>query len=200
MNYCIKNSKNVYLRLNDNGLPVTCAESVKGIFEYSKAKNILKALPKTLKKFNFKVEVIPDVISDKKVIQKENYVLSEDITRWVDRFGVCADIFNEAKEREKELITALENIDKELLDILHIIEIEKSKDMFSGWKLYKNIKNNREQRRSIKDELLIVDDVLSEINPACIQRERVKKAVDGLLCRKYTFRIVEEDDKNANMQ
>lgn len=205
MDYCIKNNKNVYLKLNENGTPVTCVESVKGIFEYSKAKNIIGSLPKTLKRLNFQIEAIPDILPKeeknfgKKVIQKENYSLSEDITRWVDKFGVCADIFNEAKNREKELIVELEKIDKELLDILHIIEIEKSKDLFKGWQLYKNIRNNRERRRNIKDELLIVDDVLREINPACIQRERVQKAVDGLLGRKYTFRIIEESEENAVM-
>lgn len=203
MDYCIKNNKNVFLKLNNNGKPVTCAESMKGLFEYSKAKNILNSLPKTLKRLNFQVEAIPDIkpkeVSDKKTIQKEAYSLSGDITRWVDKFGECADILNEAKDREKELIASLNDADKELLDILHIIEIEKPKDMFAGWKLYKNIRENRERRRNVKDELLIVDNVLQEINPACMQRDRVQKAIDGLFGRKYKFRIVEEGEENADM-
>ena len=205
LDYCIKNSKNVYLKLNSKGAPVTCAESIKGTFEYSKAKNILSSLPKSLKRMNFVVQAIPDipvkedVKVEKKTIQKENYILSEDITRWVDKFGTCADILNEAKNREKELIVALENIDKEFLDILHSIEIEKPKDMYGGWQQYKYIRNNRERRRNIKDELMIVENVLTEINPDCLQRERVQKAVDGLLGRKYTFRVVEEGEENATM-
>ena len=199
MDYCIKNSKNVFIKLDNNGSPVTCVESVKGIFEYSKARNILDNIPKTLKRLNFKLEAIPDIPQkEKKVIHKEvDRQLSEDITRWVDKFGICADIFNEAKERENELILELDKSDKELLDLLHIIEIEKPKDMFSGWKLYKGIRDNRERRRNIKDELLIVDNVLKEINPACMQRDRVQKAIDGLFGRKYTFRIVEEGEENA---
>ena len=199
MDYCIKNSKNVFIKLDNNGSPVTCVESVKGIFEYSKARNILDNIPKTLKRLNFKLEAIPDIPQkEKKVIHKEvDRQLSQDITRWVDKFGVCADIFNEAKERENELILELDKSDKELLDILHIIEIEKPKDMFAGWKLYKGIRDNRERRRNIKDELLIVDNVLKEINPACMQRDRVQKAIDGLFGRKYTFRIVEEGEENA---
>lgn len=199
MDYCIKNNKNVFIKLDNNGSPVTCVESVKGIFEYSKARNILDNIPKTLKRLNFRLEAIPDIPQkEKKVIHKKaDRQLSEDITRWVDKFGVCADIFNEAKERENELILELDKSDKELLDLLHIIEIEKPKDMFSGWKLYKDIRNNRERRRNIKDELLIVDNVLKEINPACMQRDRVQKAIDGLFGRKYTFRIVEEGEENA---
>ena len=38
MDYCIKNNKNIYIKLDDTGRPVTCVKSVKGKFEYSKAK------------------------------------------------------------------------------------------------------------------------------------------------------------------
>ena len=202
MDYCIKNNKNVFIKLNDNGCAVTCSESMKGIFEFSKAKNILTNLPKSLKRMSFKVEGIPEIIpkaeekvNEKKTIHKDDYILSENITRWVDKFGLCADIFNEARQRENELISELHKIDHEFLDILHTIELENSKDLYGGWKEYKRIRENREKRRTIKDELIIVENVLGEINPSCLQRERVQKAIDGLLGRKYTFRIVEDDNE-----
>ena len=53
MDYCIKNNRNVYIKLNDNGCAVTCAKSQMEKFEFSKAKNILSNLPKTLKKDEF---------------------------------------------------------------------------------------------------------------------------------------------------
>ena len=193
----------MFIRLNKNGQPVTCSESDRTLFEYSKARNICDSLPKTFKKLRFKVEAIPDVIQEKtkkeKVIQNQDYVPSEDITRWVEKFGVCADVLQEAKQREKELIKALNDSDKELLNILHSIELEKPKNMYEGWKEYKEMKVNREKRRKIKDEILIVENVLREINPDCMQRERVQKAIDGLLNRKYSFRIVEEGEENAAM-
>ena len=202
MNYYIKNNRNVFIKLNENGCAVTCAESMKGIFEHSKAKNILSSLPKALKRMNFRMEAIPDIkpkeeekIVEKKIIQKDNYIPSEDITRWVDKFGLCADIFDEAKQRESELITELYNVDQEFIDILHTIEIEKPKDLYGGWQEYKRVRENREKRRNIKDELLIVENVLSEINPSCLQRDKVQKAINGLLGRKYTFRIIEEEEK-----
>lgn len=202
MDYVIKEKrKNLYIRIDENGLPVTCTEHEKTLFEESKAKNILDHLPKTLKKWKFKIEALPDIkkktLSDDK---REPYIPTESITRWVDKFGKCSDIFTEAEEREKQLIIDLQNNDNELIDLLHIIEIEKSKDLFSGWKLYKDIKNNRKQRRSLKDELLIVEDVLEKVkNISCLHRERIQKSIDGLFSRKYTFRIleVEEDDKNG---
>lgn len=199
MDYCIKNHRNVYIKLNDNGQPVTCSESLMGLFPEHKAKNILNSLPKSLRRMNFRTIAIPDIkptekeLSETKVIQNETYIISEDIQRWVDKFGTCSDILEEAKQRENDLISALENVDKEFLNIIHVIELEKSKDMFGAWQLYKELKNNRDKRRRYKDELLIVQDVLREINPSCLQRERVQKAIDGLLGRKYTFRVVEEE-------
>lgn len=202
LDYVIKNHKNLYIKLNQNGTAITCSESDKGVFDESKAKNIVNCLPKTLKRLNFRVVAVPDIGQNKKIIGKKDdkrdeYILSENITRWVDKFGKCGDILDEAEEREKQLLKDLKNNDKELIDILHIIEIEKSKDMFSGWKIYKRIRNNRTERRIMKDELLIVENVLSQIkNISCLHRERIRKAIDGLFTRKYTFRIVEEEEEN----
>ena len=203
MDYIIKNHKNVYVRLNQNGLPVTCAEHEKMLFEHSKAKNVLDNLPKTLRRLNFRVEAIPDITQKKKGIEekdikREEYIPSENITRWIEKFGKCGDILGEAEERERQLLKELKDNDKELIDILHIVEIEKSKDMFGGWQLYKRIRNNRIARRSMKDELLIVENVLEQIKDvSCMHREKIQKAINGLFTRKYTFRIVEEEEIDA---
>lgn len=187
--------------MSENGKATTCSEDEKGIFEYSKARNIVDHLPKTLKKFNFKVEGLPEIPPKRKVIKeddtkREEYILSENITRWVEKFGICEDIFNEAKNRKKQISINIGKTDKELLDLLHIIEIEKPKDLYGGWLIYKRIRKNRKIRREYKDELLIVENVLKEINPSCLQRENIKKAIKGLFERKYTSRIIEEDSLN----
>lgn len=195
LDYLIKNKKGVFIKLNDKGSPITCREHNKGVFEYSKARNLVDSLPKSLRRMGFYVEAIPEI--PPKTIENTKTEVSEQVARWVDKFGICADTLNEAKSRADELIQALYDIDQELIDVLHVIEIEKPKDMYSGYLEYKHIKNIREKRRDIKDELLIIENVLKEINPSCLQRERVQKAIDGLLGRKYKFRIVEEDNTNA---
>lgn len=201
LDYVIKESnKNLFIRLDDNGAPVTCSESEKWLFEESKAKNILDHLPKKLRKWRFQVMAVPDIKQNKKVIgekdsNREDYIPSENITRWIEKFGKCGDILSEAEEREGQLLKDLKDNDRELIDILHIIEIEKSKDMFAGWQLYKRIRINRIERRSMKDELLIVENVLSQIkNISCLHREKIQRVIDGLFTRKYTFRIVEEEE------
>lgn len=203
MDYVIKNNKGIYIKLNQNGSPITCTANEKALFDESKAKNILKSMPKTLRRLNFKLEAIPDIQQNQNTIgeddnKREEYILSENITRWIEKFGKCGDILDEAEERENELLKDLKDNDKELIDILHIIEIEKSKDMFSGWRLYKRIRDNRIKRRSIKDELLIVENVLDQIkNTSCFHRDKIQKAINGLFTRKYTFRIIEEESENV---
>lgn len=160
MQYVIANSnKNVFVRLNAEGRPETCSKNDRQLFEYSKAKNIVKHLPKTLKRFHFRTEAVPDmsspIVQKQTTIQNDHYIVHENITRWIEKFGGCGDVFNEAKHRENQLLAELDTIDKEFLDILHIIEMEKSKDLYGGWKEYKRIQNNREKRREIKMNYLL---------------------------------------------
>lgn len=203
MKYEIKNHKGVYINMNSRGKPVTCSKAERGLFEFSKAKNIVDSLPKTLKKLQFKVEAVPDIKTQKdkddkktgetanKITKRQEYIPSENITRWIEKFGVCSDILKEAKQRANILCKELHDSDKELIEILHIIEIGQPKDLYGGWQMYKKIKKNREDRRKLKDELLIVENVLKEINPTCLERKNIKKAVDGLLNRKYTLKAIE---------
>lgn len=198
--YAIKNHKDLYIRLSENGKAATCSKAERDLFEYSKAKNIVNHLPKTLKRLNFRVEAVSDIKSkseNKRKLENKEYEVPENVTKWIEKFGTCADILNEAKNREKDLIGDLTKSDKELLDILHIIEMEKPKDLYGGWLIYKRIRKNRKTRREYKDELLIIENVLKEINPSCLQREKIEKAIKGLFGRKYSFRIVEEEEINV---
>ena len=203
MDYIIKNDKNVYIKLNKSGQPITCPEREKGRFEYHKAKNILKCLPKTIQRLKFKIIPIPEMVQgiEEKTIESKSYVPSDNVTQWVAKFGLCGDILTEAQNREQELEKELADLDKELLDILHIVEIENSMDLFGGWKLYKRIKENRALRRDKKDEMIIVTSVLSQIkNISKLHREHIQRCIDGLFGRKYDFRIInieEEDNDEA---
>lgn len=205
MDYVIRNHKGVYIRLNKNGAAVTCSEYEKMLFEESKAKNILDSLPKTLKRLKFKVEPIPEIVPQvnqeavkvikETVLENKDYELSDNILRWVDKFGSCYDVLDEAKHNFKILVKELENLDKELLNILHSTEMELSKDLYGGWKIYKCIRENRKKRRMVKDEMLIIQNVLEKINPSSLNREQVQKAIDGLFKRKYRFRIIEDEEE-----
>lgn len=205
MDCIIKNHKNVYIRLNQNGAPVTCTENNKTIFEYTKAKNILDSLPKTLKRLNFKIETISQIqtetrkkIVEKKVLEGGNYVVSEQIKQWVEKFGICDDILKEAQERREELRKELSDIDKEFINIIHEIEFEGKIDLYGGWNERNKVKENREKRRCIKNEILILSSVL-KMDFRNLDRELIDKVVVGLTKRKFTYRVVEEEDESENV-
>ena len=199
MDYVIKNSKNVFIQLNENGRPVTCTENNKGIFEYSKAKNICENLPKTLKQLRFCVEAIPEIppkIDEHNVIIANTYKPSENVTRWINELGRCEDILSEANNRYEELNEELSGIDLKLQDILHTIELSDKCDMYKAWQMINEIRDLRKQRRDIKDEKLVLSGIKSQ-GITYLNRKSVQKRVDGLSKRKYKLRVVEEDEEDA---
>ena len=195
MDYIIRNSNNLYIKLNENGQPVTCGNSQKQLFEYSKAKNICGSLPKTIKKLNFFVEALPDIpIKDISANEEINtYEPSENVTRWINELGRCEDILNEASERNEELNGELSDVDLKLQDILHNIENTEKCDMYSAWQTMNEIRKLRKERRQIKDEKLILSGIKTQ-GITYLSRTSVKKCVDGLSKRKYRIRIVEEEE------
>lgn len=201
LDYVIKNHKNVYIRLNGNGKPVTCADHERTLFEYSKAKNILDSLPKTLRRLKFRIEPISDFVSkeklnedlEKKVIESDNYIVPDNILQWVEKFGVCDDILKEAQKRKDELNRIMSNYDKAINNWLHEVELEKKKNACGGYLKYSDIKDIVDERRKAKDEWMIINNIL-RMDFRNLDREVVNKAVIGLANRKFTYRIVEEEE------
>lgn len=198
MDYVIKNNNNVFIKLNENGQPVTCVENVRGIFEYSKAKNIAANLPKTLKRMHFTVKAVPEITQQKQetrqeTIITEDYEIPESVSRWLDKFGICEDIISEARTERDELESKLSNIDKEISNILHSIELEKSKNAYQGYLEYKKMKSVLERRRNIKDEKMILEHIL-KMNFSSFDADQIDKAIKGLANRKFKLRMVEVND------
>lgn len=199
----IRNKKNVYIRLNENGKAVTCTNVEKGLFEYQKAKNILNSLPKTLQRLKFDVVPISDMICQGKevsvqpnpqnIIESFDYEIPDDVKRWVQKFGVCDEVIKEAKIRKNDLLSKLCNLDRELSNILHSIELQKAKNACEGYLEYKKIKKLLEKRRVVKDELTIIKAIL-HMDFRNFDGENISKAVSGLARRKFTIRFVEEDE------
>lgn len=134
MEYAIVNNNGVYIRLN-NGQPVACTKKTRDTFQKQKAENILEHLPKSMRRLHFKLECIPDIkiqtpveriVEATKTSIKGNdgYEVSESVRSWIDKFGECERILNDAAQRYKELEFELKQADEELIDILHEVELE----------------------------------------------------------------------------
>lgn len=201
MEYAIVNNNGVYIRLN-NGQPVACTKKTRDTFQKQKAENILEHLPKSMRRLHFKLECIPDIkiqtpveriVEATKTSIKGNdgYEVSESVRSWIDKFGECERILNDAAQRYKELEIELKRADEELIDILHEVELEKPVDLYRGWIFYKRIRTNRKNRRNLKDEMVIIHNVIAEVDITKVSKERTQKAINGLFSRKYRYRIVE---------
>ena len=197
VDYVITNpQKTVFIR-TENGSPVTCSKPNRQRFEYSKACNILSHLPRSMHKFHFKVEPIPEIrepktIKEKKYIKKP-YIVSEEVQGWLDRVKQCNGLAKDAASRKSELISQLSNVDRELSNCLHEIELSGNMNACNGYKEYRRAKYILERRRVIKDELSVVDSILTS-NLQSIAMDRVQKVVDGLSKRRFTIRDVELTD------
>lgn len=204
MEYAIVNNNGVYIRLN-NGQPVTCPKRIRDTFPKQKAENILEHLPKSMRRLHFKLECIPDIkmetpverivkLTKTSIKGNDGYEVAESVKSWVDKFGECERILNDAAQRYKELEIELKQSDEELIDILHEIELEKPVDLYRGWIFYKRIRINRKNRRNLKDEMVIIHNVIAEVDTTKVSKERTQKAINGLFSRKYRYRIVEVEN------
>lgn len=201
MNYIITNpNKKVYIRLSKNGSPITCTRPQAQHFDKEKAQNIVKCLPKTFKKFHFCIEAVQEEIVDNEIIHKAdevkevivnaNYTVPEVVVQWIDKVKTCNNLAKDAVKRKAELVQALSNIEKDLSNCLHIIELTKWKNGCDGYKEYKAVKTVLERRRIVKDELSVVDSILTS-NLESIATNRIEEVVERLSNRQFNVREVE---------
>ena len=207
MEYVITNdNRKVYIKLNEVGQPVTCVKSMAQRFPEQKAKNILRCLPRTMRKFHFVVVPTPNEtdinnvkteemistkyeiksITEKKIIKSHNYIVPHQVTDWMQRVESCNQLIIDAAERRSDLCDRLSNIDKELSNCLHEIELTSSKNACDGYKEYKKIKDMLTRRRVIKDELAIV----TSISQCNIAFDHLENFDDKLKNRTFTIREI----------
>lgn len=207
MNYVVTNDK-LYIRLSSDGSPVTCSKRNAQVFEKDKADNILKNLPKVLKNFRFKVKPAPQSeqevpqgktktdnvqSEEKKYIRKDSYIPCDEVVQWIEKSRQCSEFVEDATRRRTVLHKKLANVDRELSNCMHQIELEKWKSGCDGYKLYKLEKEILEKRRQIKDELVIIQSVLD--NTKCtIGIKNIEKTFNRLGTRRFEIRIIEDDD------
>ena len=127
------------------------------------------------------------------MIENNNYIVPDTVKQWVEKFGVCDDILKEAQKRREELNRELSEIDKAFSNIVHKIELEDRIDMYGAWKERIDVQKNRRKRREIKDEMLVISSVV-KMDFRNLDRNTIDKVVAGLAKRKFTYRMVEEDE------
>lgn len=177
-------------------VPTSC-EALADIFTNKQATGIFQSnLSKALKSV-FRVQKIDEPSKLIKQISQETaqenterVSTAENIQRWIDKIDGLNGLAIEALHRKDELVQQLSKVDQELSDVNHYIEFC-NLNAAQGYKAYKMIKDRRIKRRSIKNELQVVDIILSK--KICeTATDEIQKAIAGMDQRTYEPRVLNE--------
>ena len=177
-------------------VPTSC-EALADVFSNKQATGIFQSnLSKALKSV-FRVQKIDEPSKLIKQISQETaqknterVSTAENIQRWIDKIDGLNGLATEALHRKDELVQQLSKVDQELSDVNHYIEFC-NLNAAQGYKAYKMIKDRRIKRRSIKNELQVVDIILSK-KISETATDEIKKAIAGMDQRTYEPRVLNE--------
>lgn len=177
-------------------VPTSC-EALADVFSNKQATGIFQSnLSKALKSV-FRVQKIDEPSKLIKQISQETaqenterVLTAENIKRWIDKIDGLNGLATEALHRKDELVQQLSKVDQELSDVNHYIEFC-NLNAAQGYKAYKMIKDRRIKRRSIKNELQVVDIILSK-KISETATDEIQKAIAGMDQRTYEPRVLNE--------
>lgn len=117
-------------------------------------------------------------------------IVDNDLERIKNKLAELYSYVQSSEERQKELTNALSDVDKEISDIHHYIEFGKF-NCYQGWLAFSMLRNRLKQRRKIKDELTIINQLgesIIDLNAL----ENIKKGIERLDSRTYQPRRLNE--------
>lgn len=187
-----------WITRNRNGkyVPTTC-EALADVFGNKEANsvynnNLSKALKSCFRvmKVDKPPELVRQITHKETQENTETVLLAENIQYWIDKVNGLNGLASEAVHRKDKLTDQLSTVDKEICDILHYIEFC-NLNAAQGYKAYKMIKERRIRRRSIKNELQVLDIILGK-KISETATDEIKNAVAGMDKRKYEPRVMRE--------
>ena len=177
-------------------VPTTC-EALADAFGNKEANSILQNnLSKALKscfyveKTDKPPELVKQITQEKVNKNTETPSNSENIQYWIDKVSDLNGLASEALHRKDDLLSQLSKVDQELSDIDHYIEFV-NLNAAQGYKAYKMIKDRRIIRRSIKNELEVLNIILGK-KISETATDEIQKAISGMDKRTYEPRVLNE--------
>lgn len=187
--FIFRNHKGKYIPMS--------GESTADIYTKKQATDILEhRLSKPLKA-RFRVEKYDKPIENLEKVTKvdiknntEKVMISENIQKWINKISDLNGLAKELVDRKNELNQSLSEVDKEIQDCLHYIEFTKL-NAAQGYKIYKLLKDRQVNRRSIKNELQVLDIIFEKKISESVTEEIIKK-VSKMDCRNYKPKVLQE--------
>ena len=165
------------------------------ILKKDKAESVMANLPKTMRRLDFFIQEIEEdffepetktLTFDKNISLPEIVPDFEDIKNIVSQFDK---LYETMLASESFLRFKLKGVEEKQQDLLHAVEFN-SYNACEGFKKYKEIKLVREERRKIKDSLLIIQ-ILKESLKEGYRPNELTNRIEGLENRKYSVRFDE---------
>ena len=187
-----------WITKNRNGkyVPTTC-EALADTFGNKEANsvynnNLSKALKSCFRvmKVDKPPELVKQITQEKVNENTHTPSNSENIQYWIDKISDLNGLASEALHRKDNLLSQLSKIDQELSDIDHYIEFV-NLNAAQGYKAYRMIKDRRIIRRSIKNELDVLNIILGK-KISETATDEIQKAISGMDKRTYEPRVLNE--------
>lgn len=195
--YVITDGSRWIMRDRNNKYIPTSNEALADVFGNKEANSVYQNnLPKALKsvfhieKIDKPPKLVKQITHEEVQENTETVSVAKNIQYWVDKISGLNGLAVEALHRKEELINQLSQVDKELSDINHYIEFV-NLNAAQGYKAYKMIKDRRIKRRSIKNELEVLNIILGKKISDSVTDE-IQKAVSGMDRRTYEPRVMNE--------
>lgn len=193
-NYILTDGQRFIFRNHQGKYVPSYGESMAEHFTKVQAENILKnCLPKPLKKI-FRVQQV--IVADPKEVKAlTNEQLNENaekvmetnyVSQWLTKLEELNGLADEASKRREELRKQLSVIDQEKSDEEHYIELVNC-NAYQGYQAYARLKKIMIKRRSIKNELTVLNIILDK-EVGKVVSEDIKKQISALDKRKYNPR------------
>lgn len=189
MSYMIcDNSKNIYVNQIVGIVRLTTEISEATLWKTLKAAtNMCKSLrnSKEFKEYNLKVKDV------NKKVKRLDLLEDTDYTEYniYDKLNEINEIFGQISKRQTYLLAKLQEIDLKISDIEHYAEMYEL-NAAKGYKVYKILHDARNERRTYKEELKVVEMMLRTLNLQSVGK--VEKHIKELKNAKYRPRIYKE--------
>ena len=160
-------------------------------FELDKAHNVIKSIPKSLKRIGWKIEELTeDTIKANKQINNDMDEFKGLTDNILEKMMDFESYITNLKKYLVALDDELERIRLEIIDIEHAAEFY-DLDLYKGWKVYKMLQDARKRRRKCKDEKAKIEYILRSNFVDCTN-SAITKYIKSLEDRQYTPRVLQE--------
>lgn len=194
--YVITDGTRYIYRLRNGKYVPTSSEAMADIYSKEKAERICTTQLSRPLRASFRIERYDKAPDGMKQVTKDDLenntnkvMLAENIQRWVDKIADFDELEDSAKTRRKELEKKLTSTEEEIQDCLHYIEFM-NLNAAQGYKMYKMLREKRIKRRSIKDEITVLNIILDQHIDSMV--EEINKRIEGMDHRQYRPRAMEE--------